>query len=163
MRSATALVLVVLLGPACASYCESPRALQAYVAQARKTDLLACLDSDQSWVREETARALGGLRSRDAVERLQAILLDNAERPWVRAAAADGLARLARPETFDAMAGVLADTGLDPEPKLALIAALCAFPDRRDDAVQAITPLIGDEDLIVAAFAEKEVRSRCAP
>src|SRR5262245_60904741 len=156
-------LLLFLTSFSCASYCESRETLSNYAAQARKKDLLDCLDAEESWVREETARVLGRVRSNEVVERLQAVLLDAAERPWVRAAAADSLAALARPESFDVMLGVLSAPGLDPEPKLALIEGLCSYADRRAEAVQAITPLLEDEDLIVAAYAEKKVRRQCAP
>lgn len=161
MRSG-AVLLLALFGSACASYCESPRKLADYAAQARKKDLLECLGADESWVREETARALGRMHSKEVVDRLQALLLDAGERPWVRAAAADSLAQLARPESFDVMSGLLAVPGLDPEPKLALIEGLCVFAERREEAIQAIAPLMDDEDLMVAALAEKRVRHQCA-
>jgi HEAT repeat protein len=135
--------------------------LAVYASQSRKMELLECLDAEESWVREETARALGPVRSEDVVSRLQAILLDAGERPWVRAAAAESLGKLSRPESFEVMTGVLASPGLDSEAKLALIEGLCAFADRRADAVQAIAPLAADEDLMVAALAEKMVRAQC--
>jgi hypothetical protein len=108
-------------------------------------------------------RALGRLRSNEVVERLQTVLLDGTERPWVRAAAADSLAALQRPESFEVMIGVLAAPGLDPEPKLALIEGVCSYEARRAEAVQAIAPLVEDEDLIVASLAEKKVRKQCVP
>jgi HEAT repeat protein len=156
------LLVLTLFGYSCASYCESPRKLAAYAANARKKDLLDCLDAEESWVREETARVLGRVRSPEVVERLHTVLLDANERPWVRAAAADGLAQLARPESFEVMAGVIAAPGLDPEQKLALIEGLCTFSERRADAVQAIAPLVNDEDLMVAALAAKKVTKQCA-
>jgi HEAT repeat protein len=157
------LLLVSLFGSACASYCESRQTLSVYASQARKKDLLDCLDAEESWVREETARVLGRVRSQEIVEKLQAVLLDPEERPWVRAAAADSLALLARPESFDVMVGVLAAPGLDSEAKLALIEGVCTFAERRAEAVQAISTLVEDEDLMVAALAEKKVRRQCAP
>lgn len=152
---------LVLYSFGCASDCEKPRVLARYAEIGRQAELLECMEAEQSWVREETARRLGRLRSDVVREKLEATLLDRSERPWVRAAAADGLATIGHPGSFDVLAGVLATPGLDPEPKVALIEALCRFTDRSEDAVQSIAPHTDDEDLIVAALARKKVGSKC--
>lgn len=157
------LVLLLLVGAVgCASDCEKPRVLSRYAQIGQEAKLLECMAAEESWVREETARRLGSLPSDPVRQSLEATLLDRAERPWVRAAAADALGTLHHAGSFDVLTGALATPGLDPEPKIALIEALCRFPDRAEDAVQSIAPHTDDEDLMVAAVAQKKVGSKCA-
>jgi HEAT repeat protein len=146
----------------CASICERPSALMAAAQPGDPSEALACLDAEESWIREESARALAPLRSDRVIENLEKKLLDRNERPWVRAAAADGLATIARASSFDVMTGVIVEPGLDPEAKVALIEGLCAFPEKQADAVQAIAPLADDEDIVVSALAAKKVSTQCA-
>jgi HEAT repeat protein len=103
---------------------------------------------------------LAELGSPRVARRLEAVLLDVHERFFVRSAAAEALARIRDPASFDVLRGALTCTGLDPEVKVAIIEALCSF-SRRDAAVQAITSFASDDDLIVAAVARTRMEKLC--
>lgn len=120
------------------------------------------MEEEESWVREETALALGQVKSPSAASRLERTLNDNAERDYVRAAAARSLGRLKQASSFPIMVGAIATPGAAPELKLALIESLCRYEQQRVEAVQAIAPLADDEDIIVAAAAALRVKKQCA-
>ena len=119
------------------------------------------MEEDESWVREESALAMAQLGSPTAARKLEAVLGDNSERDYVRAAAARALGKLQDGGSFEVLVGALSSPGSAPELKLALIESLCRFGQQRAQAVQAIAPLADDEDIIVAAAAAQRVKSQC--
>lgn len=129
------------------------------VRAAQEPALREYLSAEESWVREEAVRVLGRHPSEENARLIEARLLDGAEKVWVRAGAADSLGVIRDPASLGVLIGVASSPGVEPELKLALIRALCRFED--PSALQAIAPLTRDEDLLVAAAAEKEVQSRC--
>jgi HEAT repeat protein len=122
-------------------------------------ELFKYLADERSWVREEAARALGDIPTDRAARRLETVVVEDSERLYVRAAAADALGRIRNPLSFDVLTGLIATAGLASELKISLIHAICAYSNK--EALQAITPLVGDGDIIVSAVAETQVRTKC--
>ena len=89
---------------------------------------------------------------------MQARLLDEAEKPWVRAAAADALGALGgvQPET---LAGVAMAPGTPPSVKIALVDALCRVVPKRGPSL--VAGLLNDPDALVAAAAALKTETRC--
>jgi HEAT repeat protein len=167
MFRAAALVSMVFLLGGCAIYCNgwatrgclTPRSLETLAGEGRSQDLVEYLHDDRSWVREEAAKALGEMKAKDAEAGLIAVLRSPTERPYVRAASARALGRIGSPSSFPDLSGLVASSASPPELKLALIDALCSYDGQ--EPLTVLTPLGSDEDILVAAKAEKAVRSKC--
>jgi HEAT repeat protein len=162
-----ACVLLLLSLEGCALYCNgwatrgcvTPSKMASLAGERQSAELIEYLHDDRSWVREEAARILGESKISAAEPELISLLRSSSERPWVRAAAARALGQLGSRAAFADLSGLAASPSSPPELKLALIDALCAY--RADTSLMALAPLGSDEDILVAAKAEKAVRSRC--
>lgn len=141
--------------------CLTTDTLRRHGSRGEPDALVAYLDDERSWVREEAARTLGAIRAESAARALEARLLDPRERPWVRGAAAEALGAMESIASIRVIAGVLAEPGTAAELKLAAIRALCALASAGPEPLQLVTPLAADEDLLVAALAEDSVATKC--
>jgi HEAT repeat protein len=146
------------LAAGCAVSLEEIRGLPA---EGRTIDLMPLLSHERGWVREEAARTLGLAGTQAAAPALENLVTATGERPLVRAAAARALGLLRVPTSLPVLVGVASAPGTPPEVKLALIDALCAFAPN-PEALQAIAPLMTDEDLLVSVAATERVQWRCA-
>jgi HEAT repeat protein len=124
-------------------------------------EAIALLEDSRSWVREEAVRTLGNMRAVEARPSLEARLGDRREKPYVRSAAAIALGQLGRIESIAVLVGVAGEPATPPDVKLSIIHSLCAVSELGPEPMQAIAPLANDEDLLVAAFAEQSVSTRC--
>lgn len=150
----TIALLVLITVAACATTTPSE------IRRRETPRLIADLTAEESWIREEAARALGERQAAESRAALEARVADAAERSWVRAAAADALGALAAPESLAVLIGATAEAGAAPELKLSLIGALCRYATR-PEALRAIGELRDDTDLLVSAAAEKRLVTRC--
>ena len=96
-----------------------------------------------------------------AGERLERVVADGEESSWVRAAAARSLGIVGQATSaLPLLLGVAATPNAEPELKLAAIEASCRLGGT--GALPGLAPITRDEDLLVAAAAERMVLRRCA-
>lgn len=155
MRSWAVWALLAQLG--CASL--EPAQIQTAGRMGKRDQLERWLADDRAWVREEAALALaldpeaGGLLVR--------VVANGEESSWVRAAAAKSLGIVGSKDTVvPLLLGIAATPNAEPELKLAAIEASCRLGGA--EAVAGLAPVARDEDLLVAAAAERMVLRRCA-
>lgn len=149
------MALSALLG--CASV--EPAQIQAAARQGKREQLERWLKDDRLWVREEAASAL--VHDPGAAALLLRVVANGEEASWVRAAAARSLGTIGdQGEALPLLLGLAATPQAEPELKLAAIEASCRLGGA--GAVAGLAPLVRDEDLLVAAVAERMVLRRCA-
>lgn len=156
---------LAIASEACVLYCPSyatPGCLTVAKIQTEsdRDTLIDWLSNDErSWVREEAARVLGLKRYQVARAALEARLVDGKERSYVRAAAAEALGALADPQSLALLTGIALEPSAPPDLKVALVLALCRFES--PEAMQTITPLSSNDDLLVSAVAASSVATNC--
>ena len=117
--------------------------------------LTALLDADAAYLREVSARHLGGLPGGVAADpRLRACVADEAERPFVRAACAEALGQHGDQSAVPLIAAAL--PALDPESRYFAAAALAQLGGPAARA--ALAPLADDADLLLSAAARRWLR-----
>ena len=163
--SRTLAVSAMVWGAGCCSVSSSGGCLRTSTIQdvARQGDidrLRGWLRDDRSWVREETLLASGAAGRSQLRPDMQAKLLDERERPWVRAAAARALGALGGGVDPDTLLSVGLAPGTPPELKLAIVDALCRVAPR--EGASRVAGLAEDVDPLVAAAAAKKADTQCA-
>lgn len=137
--------------------CLRSRTIRAKAALGDIESLRAWLADARSWVREEAALHAGKSRALALQPDVQSKLLDEDERPWVRAAAATALGDLgADPST---LASVALAPSTPSSVKIALVDAICRVAP--DQGPSLIAGLLDDTDALVAAAAARRSETRC--
>lgn len=119
--------------------------------------------SRPTWAREESVAVLGRKQAQEAAPDLVAILLDTRESPWLRAAAAEALGNLRRPDCIETLEPLAQKTDLFEEIRVAALRSLCECGGNSERVQQTLAELSRDPDLLVAALADSLRRSGCAP
>lgn len=119
----------------------------------RAPQLRGFLEDDRSWVREAAAQAVGRHHVTSLEPDVVARLQDEAEPPWVRAAAARALARLPSLTAIGPLQGLARRPDVAPELGLAVLEALCQLAPATPETDEALRRLAQDPDVLVAAAA----------
>ena len=158
-----ALILFVLVGALAQAGCCTAsgtgrclrsRTIRRAAVTGADGQLRQWLRDERSWVREEAAFAAGRSRRVGLTHDVQARLLDDAEVPWVRTAAARALAMLGQGVDPATLASVALAPSTPPETKIALVEAICQVAP--DQGGSLVAPLVNDPDVLVSAAAAEK-------
>jgi len=163
------LVLTALLLQGCFAYCplyatSGCLELQTLdqLGQTQPEVLLGYVQDERSWVREAAIEVVGRRQLRAGTPQLIDKLLDPREKRYVRAAAATALANLGHQASLPDIARAAALPDAPPEFELAAIAALCRLGPQDPKTQSTLTLLANDEDMLVAASAQRRMATGCA-
>lgn len=132
------------------------------LGQTEPGALLGYVQDERSWVREAAIQVVGRRQLHAGTPQLIEALLDPREKRYVRAAAATALANLEHRASLPDIARAAALPDAPPEFELAAIGALCRLGPQDAKTLGTLTLLANDEDLLVAASAQRHLATGCA-